>query len=88
MWRAMAACRDSLLYGSLLWLAIMAYPRATRMGRDVKDPPRALALVAACCLLQFGRRQPQQAPGDNQLLNLLCAFEDIQNLGITGPLFQ
>lgn len=39
-------------------------------------------------LLEFGRRFAQQPTGHDQQLNLLGAFEDVQNFCIPRPFFQ
>ena len=39
-------------------------------------------------LFQISRTLTQYVPRDNQLLNLLCPLEDIQDLGIPGELLQ
>src|SRR5699024_455531 len=38
--------------------------------------------------LQFARTFAEQAAGDDQQLNLLRAFEDVQDLGIPRPFLQ
>ena len=43
---------------------------------------------AADPLLQLGARQPQDPAGDDQLLDLLGALEDVEDLGVAGPLLQ
>ncbi len=39
-------------------------------------------------LLQLGRGQTQEPAGDDQLLDLLGALEDVEDLGVAGPLLQ
>src|SRR5690606_15952301 len=39
-------------------------------------------------LLQFTGCLVQQAPGNDQQLNLLGALENVEDLGVTGPFFQ
>src|SRR3954454_7462822 len=39
-------------------------------------------------LLQFGRRLVQQPPGDDELLDLLGALEDVEDLGVARPLLE
>ena len=46
---------------------------------------RDLASQAIAELLQFGRRQAQQAAGHHQLLNLLGALEDVEDLASRAP---
>src|SRR5437588_12949703 len=39
-------------------------------------------------LLQLGRGLPQQQAGDDQQLDLLYAFEDVEDLDVAGPLLE
>jgi hypothetical protein len=38
--------------------------------------------------LELSRGLSQDPPGDDELLDLLGAFEDVENLGVPGPLLQ
>src|SRR3954464_14290388 len=39
-------------------------------------------------LLELGAGQPEHAPGHDQLLDLLGALEDVEDLGVTRPLLE
>ncbi|COW60174.1 Uncharacterised protein [Mycobacterium tuberculosis] len=60
--------------------------------QQTQKPPISLKFggfdVCSPRLFELGRRQAQQSACDHQLLDLLGALEDVQDLGVAGPLLQ
>lgn len=66
-------------------------PLATKLMMDsgIRSPnPSSPPLAWQRLLLQFSGAFTQHATSNNELLNLLRAFEDVENLGIARPLLQ
>jgi L-amino acid N-acyltransferase YncA len=57
-------------------------------GSSTWLPPTTRSTRQPRSLLELGRRQAQQSARDHQLLDLLGALEDVQDLGVTPPLLQ
>src|SRR4051794_24698206 len=58
----------------------ISVPTSPRRRRNFMPP--------ACGLLQLGARQPQHPARDDQLLDLLGALEDVEDLRVTRPLLE
>ena len=53
---------------------------------DLDGPEDVLALRR--CLLELGAGQAEHPAGHDQLLDLLGALEDVEDLGVAGPLLE
>ena len=57
-------------------------------GSSIWLPPMTRSTRRPRSLLELGRRQAQQSTRHHQLLNLLGALEDVQDLGVASPFLQ